>query len=687
MVCLISAPTVTEFEGTVTSRGQAVRLDTDYPPLGILSLAAVLEEKGIAHQLFDLNRLFCEWACESAGREGGFFPLAARELLSVRADVYGFGTISSSYPLTVRLAREIKRAHPHAAIVFGGPQASAVDAETLEAFPFVDFVVRGEAEEILPELLAALGRTGGLAGVAGIAFRRDGSVTRTPDALALPDLDRLPTPAYHLWPGIEKRRAVPLEVGRGCPFACTFCSTSQFFRRRFRLKTPARVIEQMKALHQAYGTATFDLVHDSFTAVRAQVVEFCQALVRCGCEFGWTCSARTDCVDEELLALMAKAGCTGIYFGIETGSARMQRAIGKNLDLDHASAALRGAGRHSIRATISLITGFPDETPDDLDGSVEFIMDSLSLDHVQPQFHLLAPLAGTALDQEFRGRLTWDGIFSDMSFQGWRQDAADRALILEHPEIFPNFYAVPTAHLDRSYLMDLRNFVMFGLERFRWLMVALDRHSGIPTVFDHWRVWRTGHQSPVRLDGEYHASAAFRSDFLEFVASEYQAVDDVELLAVTTLLEYETQLTRPHRRGGTAPPPASPPVPEDASPAADLEAVPRVASGVVLVHISVDYESVIDCLRSRRSLRDVPRRPVVVADRQLPGGRVEVLQLSSLSAALIEVCDGVRTVRDIAALFPRLGEGLDQFPPEQACLFALHELVRQGMLVFSPAPR
>src|ERR1035438_10461616 len=97
MVCLISAPTVTEFEGTVTSRDQAARLNADYPPLGILSLAAVLEGKGIAHQLFDLNQLFCEWVCgESAGREGGFFPLAARELLSLRADVYGFRTISRS---------------------------------------------------------------------------------------------------------------------------------------------------------------------------------------------------------------------------------------------------------------------------------------------------------------------------------------------------------------------------------------------------------------------------------------------------------------------------------------------------------------------------------------------------------------------------------------------------------------
>jgi hypothetical protein len=155
------------------------------------------------------------------------------------------------------------------------------------------------------------------------------------------------------------------------------------------------------------------------------------------------------------------------------------------------------------------------------------------------------------------------------------------------------------------------------------------------------------------------------------------------MLAVTTLLEYETQFERLHQRG-TALPPACPSAPEDASPALDLEAVPRVAPGVVLLHLSADYERVIDCLRSNRSLRDVPRHPVVVADRQLPDGRVEVRQLSPLSAALIELCDSVRTVRDIATLFPRLGEGVERFPPEPACRFALNELAEQGMLVFSP---
>jgi len=153
-----------------------------------------------------------------------------------------------------------------------------------------------------------------------------------------------------------------------------------------------------------------------------------------------------------------------------------------------------------MRATISLITGFPARPQTTCAARSVFIMNALRCDRVQAQFHLLAPLAGTALNREFRGRLKWDGLFSDMAFQGWRQDAADRALILEHPSIFPNFYSVPTAHLDRGHLMELHDFLMYGIEQFRWLMVALDRRSGILAVFDRWRTWRASHRPLVRVE-------------------------------------------------------------------------------------------------------------------------------------------------------------------------------------------
>src|SRR5204862_3762764 len=109
--------------------------------------------------------------------------------------------------------------------------------------------------------------------IPGVTFRSGGPVVRNPNPEAIADLDRIPMPAFHLYPELDPTAYVPLELGRGCPFACTFCSTNDFFRRRFRLQSPAAVIEQMRALRRRYDCRSFDLVHDMFTVDRKRVVE------------------------------------------------------------------------------------------------------------------------------------------------------------------------------------------------------------------------------------------------------------------------------------------------------------------------------------------------------------------------------------------------------------------------------
>src|SRR5262249_32027050 len=139
-----------------------------------------------------------------------------------------------------------------------------------------------------------------------------------------------------------------------------------FFRRKFRLKSPAQMLEHMRAIASRYGIRNFKLVHDMFTVDRKRVVEFCEALIASGEQFGWSCSARTDCVDAELLELMSRAGCHGLFFGVETGSARLQKIIDKGLDLDQSRAVIDTAHRLGMGNTVSLITGFPEENQDDL---------------------------------------------------------------------------------------------------------------------------------------------------------------------------------------------------------------------------------------------------------------------------------------------------------------------------------
>src|ERR1700736_3305490 len=364
--CLITAPTVTEFRSRGELSSNAVQLAASQPQLGILSVAAVLESCGDRPHIVDANSAYLKYAETPDGLHSDAFPEYLAEIaVRSNADLYGFSSICSTYPLSIRTAQVVKNLRPYATVLFGGPQASVVDAATMEAFPFVDFVLRGEVEHTLPSLLGELHRDYDFSAVGGLTYRDGTAVRRNPNAPVIEDLDAIPAPAYHLSNYLREAKAASIELGRGCPFSCTFCSTNDFFRRKFRLRSPARVLKEMRDISQVYGIRHFELVHDMFTVDRKRVVAFCDEMLAAGNGFTWDCSARTDCVDEELLTLMARSGCRSIFFGIETGSRRMQRVIDKDLDPERAKEVLDIAERLQLKTTVSLITGFPEEEWDD----------------------------------------------------------------------------------------------------------------------------------------------------------------------------------------------------------------------------------------------------------------------------------------------------------------------------------
>lgn len=476
-------------------------------PLGVLTLASILESQGLDVELADLDAELHQHLLGAATVEE-FHSCVLAKLARDSADIFGFSSLCSSFPATLRLASELKHHRPDARIILGGPQASVVDESTLRAFPSIDFVLRGEADQSLPQLLDAINSSNPFFDfVPGLTFRRNGEIRRNAPGGPLLDMDWLPLPAFHLYKDQQCIPEAPLELGRGCPFACKFCSTNDFFRRKFRLKAPAKVLEQMRLMNRLYGTKDFSLVHDMFTVNRQAVIAFAETMRDSGEHFRWFCSARTDCVDPLLLKAMREGGCAGVFFGIETGSARLQRIVDKNLDLDEAQFNVAEADHLGIRTTVSLITGFPEETPSDFRDTIDFLMQAARQDTVRPQLHLLAPLAGTPIETRFRGQLMFGGEVSDISplldGRGPESDWIER-----YPDIFPNFYAVP-CELDREYLCGVREFVLTGLRVVRWLFLALHQTTG--TILDVYR------DAPTRsLDTRQQVYA-----FLQFVEERY----------------------------------------------------------------------------------------------------------------------------------------------------------------------
>lgn len=639
-LCLVAPPTLEFFDEGPLVQSRGSREAFESVPLGVLSLAAVLEQRGLRPNVIDLNRKFSRecWPDPLYFRQADFFGLAMAELSKLECDVFGLSTMCSTYPLTLRIARELKRLRPELVIILGGPQASVVDRASLEAFSFVDFILRGEAEHTLPRLLHALDTATDFSQIPGLTFRRSRGIIRNPNAAAIQDLDSLPLPAFHLCSRIEEFPKIALEIGRGCPFACTFCSTNDFFRRRFRLKSPERTISQMCAIEAAYGIRCFELVHDMFTVDRRKVVEFCDAMIASGRNFVWNCSARTDCVDEELLQHMAAAGCSGIFFGIETGSARMQKIINKNLDMDQAAKVIQSTAQANLGITLAFIDGFPEEEKDDLKATVDFLVGAARFDHVSPQISILAPLAETPLHTLYRERLVLDTIVSGMSHQGWRQDLADLELISAHPDIFPNFYGLPCP-VGRHYVHELNGFVISGLARFRWLLIALCQSGSLLDVFDQWLSYR----GPREDIDRYYASVDFVSDFNLYLRKVHlRKKTAADRRALIALLDYYDALDAALTSKSCDPFVPSIP-PSELLP----DTVPRLADGVQILQLEVDVQQLISRLRSRRPLPRDLRKPTTLATRPSSGGQIDILTIPAFSAAILQLCNGRLKVRSI----------------------------------------
>jgi radical SAM superfamily enzyme YgiQ (UPF0313 family) len=643
-ICLITAPTAAEFN-QVEVGGETAQWAASQPQLGILSLAAVLVARGQSPEVVDLNVIYLDQIkfANSANRED-YSTSAALLLASRDVRIYGFSTICSSYPLTIRIATALKAIRPDCTVLFGGPQASVVDLQTLSSFSCVDLILRGEAEQTLPGLLDELNGSGQLDDVPGLTYRRDGRPQRNCNAPLIRDLDELPSPAYHLTGQLECAQSASLEIGRGCPFSCTFCSTNDFFRRNFRLRSPERILRDMRALESNYGIRDFELVHDMFTVDRRRVVAFCEAVIASGEGYTWSCSARTDCIDEPLIKLMARAGCNGIFYGIETGSQRLQQIIDKGLDPHRAEEIMDVTERYGIHSTVSLITGFPEETRDDLRDSIRIFLHSSRLPKSSPQLNLLAPLAETPLHSRYKDVLVLDELCSDVSHQGVNLDGFDLELIRKYPEIFPNFYLIPTPHLDRSYLLELREFSLNMDWRFRWLCVALDRtYRDFLGLFEQWReqrlVLRPG------LTGfalrEYYRREEFRCEFVSFLRAHPAGGHPM----VQAFLEYEDAIKERRSRK----PPITPAGERVESSAAMRPSdIPVRKERADVITLSCDMQKVIDALK----IGGTPRwetGPHYYVTKEVSAGTDQLVGISDWVSAVLRLCDGSRNVAEVMA--------------------------------------
>jgi anaerobic magnesium-protoporphyrin IX monomethyl ester cyclase len=390
-----------------------------FPPLGVAYVAAALREAGHDVRLLDCTFMDREEALSVA--------------LAVRADVVGISCLVTLLDECLWFAERLR--DRTRLLVAGGPLPTCEPDTFLGRF---DFVVRGEGEETMRELVAvhqAGGDPGTVAGAVSRAAHVAGDRTTDADgstAVGAPrpfaaDLDALPFPARDLLPnrsyiGHGRRRyghAVTTVMStRGCPYDCEFCS-NVVFGPTYRERSPGNVVDEIEEA-LAFGYDRISFADDVFTLNRRRVIAICAEITRRRLRFSWECLGRVDSLDFETARTMRAAGCDRIFFGIESGNDEILALMNKGITTDQARSAVEAARRAGITVGAFFILFYPGETDDTVLDTLRFA-GSLPLDYLG--LTMPYPLPGTALLERIGTRRA----------RPWRQQGG---LLLDHTLTF-----------------------------------------------------------------------------------------------------------------------------------------------------------------------------------------------------------------------------------------------------------
>jgi radical SAM superfamily enzyme YgiQ (UPF0313 family) len=374
-------------------------MNNSSPPLGILYIAAVLQEAGVHVSALDQPaenrsvRDVVDWVVKE------------------NPDVLGLSTLLSSSVIAPRIARHVKRANPRILVALGNHHATFNAARILRKYPHVDLVVQGEGEHTCLQLAAAVERGRPLKEVPGIAFRHGRSIVSTPTRPLLKDVDALPFPrrdllraAYHnatIGINVAPKKFTTILSSRGCPFRCCFCSCTSMARNLWRTRSVDNIMEELHLL-ASEGYQQLMFVDDNFTLNQKRVIELCQRMRRERLDFEWICEGRVDQSSYPLFGAMVNAGCRMVYFGIESANQQVLDYFEKRITPHQSEDAVRAARRAGVDVIVgSFIVGAPNESRADVRRTLAFT-GRLGLDI--PQINVLSANPGTRIWEEFTRR-------------------------------------------------------------------------------------------------------------------------------------------------------------------------------------------------------------------------------------------------------------------------------------------
>jgi radical SAM superfamily enzyme YgiQ (UPF0313 family) len=344
------------------------RIMKPYPPLGILYLSAWLNKEDIQNRVFDST----------------FLNLSdlKSELLEYRPDITGIYSTLMTKKNVIRIIAYIKETPElkHSRIIIGGPDARHHASNYLELG--ADIVIPGEGELALTDAVRAFENEGsGNMNIPGIIFRRDDGLVAKNNEPGLIDLDLLPLPALEKidiaeyqerWKTAHGYNSIAINSMRGCPYSCNWCSKS-VFSNTYRRKNPELVAKELLLLRNKYQPDQVWFTDDVFTISRKWLRKFLREVKNLNISLPYECISRSDCLDEEILNLLAGSGCRKLWIGSESGSQKVISLMNRKVDVEYTISILKKAREKNIRTGTFIMLGYPGEQKQDILKTAEYL--------------------------------------------------------------------------------------------------------------------------------------------------------------------------------------------------------------------------------------------------------------------------------------------------------------------------
>ena len=323
------------------------------PPIGLCYLSAVLKKTGYRAKMIDCS--LCSWK-------------QIKDLLrKEKPHLLGIQVLTIERSQSYKLAKIAKKILHKIKIVFGGQHASFFPTYMFKLAP-VDFVVVGEGEETIVELVSALQNKTPLKGIKGLVYRDKNKIVLNAPRMLIHDLDTIPFPDFstidekdYILGGFSDL-SIPIFTSRGCPYTCTFCSSTFFWKHKFRARSANNVLNEIEGLYNKRGITNFAFYDDNFIVNKRRLIEICKGILERKLKIRFSVCSSVRIIDDERLHWLKKAGCFSIGYGVESGSVKILKAINKQQTPKEIERAFTLARKYGLECGGSLIVGCPGET-------------------------------------------------------------------------------------------------------------------------------------------------------------------------------------------------------------------------------------------------------------------------------------------------------------------------------------